>query len=69
MSGDRRLGPLNPPNGKAIAAMDGGVEVIAGIGAIITGLSLGFEQRRGPLMTLLGILVLLVWLVKKAWML
>jgi len=45
----------------------GGIEVIAGIGAIITGLSLGFEQLRGPLMTLLGVLLLLVWLVKKAW--
>jgi len=44
-------------------------EVIAGIAMILTGLFLGFEDRWGPLMMLLGILLLLMWLVKKVWML
>ena len=46
-----------------------GVEVIAGIAMIITGLFLKFEERSGSLMILLGVLLLLIWLVRKAWML
>ena len=56
---------------EAIAAMNSSsnYEVIAGIAMILTGLFLGFEDRWGPLMMLLGILLLLMWLVKKVWML
>jgi len=44
-------------------------EVIAGIAMIITGLFLGFEELWGPLMILLGVLLLVVWLVRRGWML